>query len=155
MATTTMNKDTGVPKEDMKIMGVSLPVFGVITAVVIVAAYLKVLPAGMLGAFPMMMILGAILNEIGERTPIVNEYLGGGPIVVIFVSAALFTYGVFPESAGGIIKNFMTEQGFLDLFSAALITGSMLGMNRQLLIKAAARYLPAILGAVAVALGFA
>ena len=155
MATTTMNEDTGVPKEEMKIMGLSLPVFGVLAAVVLIATYLKVLPAGMIGAFPIMMIIGAILNEIGDRTPIVKDFLGGGAIVVIFGSAALLTYGVFPESAGTIMTNFMKGEGFLDFYIAALITGSMLGMNRELLIKAAARYLPAILGAVIVALAFA
>lgn len=155
MATTTMNEGTGVPKEEMKIMGLSLPVFGVITAIVLIATYLKVLPAGMVGAFPIMMIIGAILNEIGDRTPIVKDFLGGGAIVVIFGSAALLTYGVLPESAGTIMTNFMKGEGFLDFYIAALITGSMLGMKRELLIKAAARYLPAILGAVIVALALA
>lgn len=46
----------------------------------------------------------------------------------------------------------MTKGGFLDFYIAALITGSILGMNRKLLIKAAIRYLPCILGSVIMAL---
>ena len=47
----------------------------------------------------------------------------------------------------------MKSAGFLDFYISALITGSILGMNRKLLIKAALRYLPCIIGAVAAALG--
>ncbi len=41
---------------------------------------------------------------------------------------------------------FTTTGDFLDWYIAALITGSILCMNRKLLIKAAARYFPAIFG---------
>jgi CCS family citrate carrier protein len=111
-----------------------------------------VLPKGMIGAYAVMMIIGAILNEIGTHLPIVRSYLGGGPIVIIFGSAALATYNVLPEATVEIIKNFMVGEGFLDFYIAALIAGSILGMNKQLLIRAAVRYLPAIIGGVLVAL---
>ena len=136
-----------------RIMGISLPVFGALTAVVLIGTYMGVLPKGMIGAFSVMMIIGAILNEIGTHLPIVKSYLGGGPIVIIFGSAALATYSVLPEATVEIIKNFMVGEGFLDFYIAALIAGSILGMNKQLLIRAAVRYLPAIIGGVLVALG--
>ena len=135
-----------------RIMGISLPVFGALTAVVLIGTYMEVLPKGMIGAFALMMIVGAILNEIGGRLPIVRSYLGGGPIVIIFGSAAMATYNVFPESAVAIMDSFMKGEGFLDFYIAALIAGSILGMNKQLLIRAAVRYLPAIIGGVLVAL---
>jgi CCS family citrate carrier protein len=135
-----------------RIMGISLPVFGALTAVVLIGTYMGVLPKGMIGAFAIMMIIGAILNEIGTHLPIVKSYLGGGPIVIIFGSAALATYKVLPEATTEIIRNFMVGEGFLDFYIAALIAGSILGMNKQLLIRAAVRYLPAIIGGVLVAL---
>lgn len=140
-------------KSGFKIMGISLPLFGIITAVVLIATYMGVLPKGMIGAFPLMMVVGAVLNELGNRTPIIKDYLGGGPIVVIFGSAALVTYGVLPEASKTIMVNFMKGEGFLSFYIAALITGSILGMDRKLLIKAAVRYLPVILGGVLAALG--
>lgn len=145
-----------VPSDSMKgftLAGVKLPMFGIATVIVFAAMYMGVLPGGMIGAFPLMIIVGAILNEIGNRTPIIKDYLGGGAIVIIFGSAALTTYGVFPESASTIISNFMRGEGFLTFYIAALITGSILGMDRSLLIKASIRYLPAILGGVALAMG--
>lgn len=139
-------------KKGYKIMGLSLPVFAIISIVVLVGTYLKVLPEGMIGAFALMLVLGAIFTEIGNHLPIVKSYLGDGPIIVIFGSAALVTYKVIPKEATDIMTTFMKGGGFLDFYIAALITGSILGMNRKLLIKAAVRYLPAILGGVVLAL---
>ncbi|MBU5592275.1 2-hydroxycarboxylate transporter family protein [Clostridium sp. MSJ-4] len=140
-------------KPSYKIMGLSLPMFAILVAVVVLGTYMGVLPKGMIGAFALMMIVGAILGEIGNHMPIIKDYFGGGPIVIIFGSAALVMYGIFPKYATDIMTNFMTGEGFLDFYIAALITGSILGMKRELLVKAAVRYLPAILGGVIVSIG--
>jgi Na+/citrate or Na+/malate symporter len=84
--------------------------------------------------------------------PIVKDYLGGGPLVIIFGSAAMVMYGIFSEEQTTLIKDFMTTNEFLNFYIAALITGSILGMNRKILIRAAARYLPAIIGGVVLSL---
>ena len=140
-------------KQSYKIMGFSLPVFGIISALVLTTTYMGVLPKGMIGSFALMMVIGAIFNEIGNHTPIIKDYLGGGPIIIIFGSAALVTYNLLPAYSNEIMNNFMKVEGFLDFYIAALITGSILGMKRDLLIKASVRYLPAIIGGVTVALG--
>jgi len=136
-----------------RIMGMSLPVFLAFSAMVILATFMGVLPKGLVGAVPFMMVLGAILNEVGNNTPIIKDFFGGGPIVVIFGSAALFTYQIIPEAVTEIVVNFTKGGGFLNFYIAALITGSILGMDRKLLMKASLRYLPAILGGVVAALG--
>ncbi|NLF39483.1 2-hydroxycarboxylate transporter family protein [bacterium] len=136
----------------MRLAHLPLPLFALIAAVVLGAAYLDVLPGGMVGAFALMIVLGAILDRIGDRLPVVKDYLGGGPIVVIFGAAALFRFHVLPAPAHEICRTFMKGGGFLDFYIAALITGSILGMNRRQLLRASARYLPAIAGGVAVAL---
>lgn len=132
-----------------KLMGLSIPVLIVVAMVIAIATYMGKLPKGMIGALPIMMLIGGLLNELGNRTPIIKDYLGGGPIVIIFGSAALMTYGVLPESATTIMIDFMKAQGFLSFYIAALICGSILGMNRKLLISASLRYLPVIIGGVA------
>ena len=142
-------------KPAYRIMGMPLPLFAALAAVILIATYMGALPKGMVGAIPLMMVVGAILNEIGNKTPIVKDYFGGGPIVVIFASAAFTAYGVFPQASSEIMTSFMKGEGFLNFYIAALITGSILGMKRKLLIKAAIRYLPAIMGGVVAALGLA
>lgn len=154
-ATKLENQGENMIQEEkgLSIMGISLPVFGILTAIILIASYMGKLPGGLVGAVPFMMVLGAILNEVGNRTPIIKDYFGGGPIVIIFGSAALFTYGIIPQATTDIAVTFTKAGGFLSFYIAALITGSILGMDRKLLIKASVRYLPAILGGVVAALG--
>lgn len=146
-----MNEDF----KGLELYNMPWPVFAAFSAIVLVAVAMGVLPKGMIGAFPFMIVLGGLFNEIGNRTPIVNTYLGGGAIVIIFGTALLCYYHAIPEGTVKIITNFMKGEGFLDFYIAALICGSILGMNRDLLIRAAIRYLPAIVGGVVVALGLA
>ncbi|WP_108649026.1 2-hydroxycarboxylate transporter family protein [Dongshaea marina] len=129
----------------MKVIGIDIRIFFCITAVVIIASYLHVLPFGMVGSFAFMMVLGAILNLIGDKLPIIKDYFGGGPIIIIFGSAALISYNVLPADTGEMVIGFMKGEGFLSFYIASLITGSILGMNRRILLNAVARYLPVIL----------
>lgn len=153
-------------KSTFKLFSLPWQYFAIFAAIVIVATYMGVLPTGMAGCFAFMIVLGTILNEIGERTPIINSYLGGGAIVVIFGSALLNYFGLLPAAIkgaddavtytfaegadliGNITTFFKPTGAFLDFYIAALITGSILGMNRKLLVKAAARYFPAIFGGI-------
>ncbi len=137
----------------IKIAGLDLKWFIIIAVIVVAGCALNVLPTGMVGAFLFLMIFGALLNEIGNVTPFVKTFLGGGAIVCIFGGAALTYWNIIPKDVSDNCTTFMKDAGFLDFYIAALITGSILGMNRKLLIKAAVRFLPCIIGAVAVALG--
>ena len=140
-------------KSVYKLFGLPWYFFAILAVVVVVTMALGILPKGMIGALVFMIILGTILNEIGNHLPIVRSYLGGGPIIIIFGSAALVYFGILNSGTVKIVNDFMKTDGFLDFYIAALITGSILGMNRKLLIKAVIRYIPAILGGVVCALG--
>lgn len=159
-------------KEVFKLFNLPWYYFAVCSVVVIVAAMMGVLPGGMAGGFAFMIVFGTIFNEIGERTPFIRSYLGGGAIVVIFGMGILRYFNFFgifdlfvaagedgvtnTQALMSSIESFFKPTGaFLDWYIAALITGSILGMNRKLLVKAAARYFPAIFGAIAVSFSFA
>lgn len=130
------------------------PHFLIVFLILAVALWFDAVPGGMIMAGVVMIMLGAVLNTLGNTLPIIREYFGGGPIVVIFGSAALIYSGILPdrieEDIVGSVTDFMKKQQFLGFYIAALITGSILGMNRQLMISAALRYLPVILGGVIV-----
>ncbi|WP_326974779.1 2-hydroxycarboxylate transporter family protein [Caproicibacter sp. BJN0012] len=170
------NSDTAAAKQKSTYLLFNLPwyYFAAFAVVVLAATYLGVLPSGMGGCFAFMIVVGTILNEIGERTPIIRSYLGGGAIVVIFGSALLNYFNLLPalvktlddgtkiynmhllndlDLMGNINQFFKPEGAFLDFYIAALITGSILGMNSNLLKKAAARYFPAIFGGIFLAFG--
>lgn len=142
--------------KDIKIAGLSLPLFIVVALVTIIAVVTGVLPQNMIGAIVVLVVFGELLNLIGNNLPIIKTYFGGGPILVIFGGAALVYYKLIDEQTVETVSTFMKNPGgFLDFYIAALITGSLLGMNRDLLIKASLRYLPTILAGVVVALGLA
>lgn len=126
----------------IQIMGMSLPMYVLVAAIILFAAMTGILPENMVGALAIMMILGSALNLLGNKIPIIRSYLGGGAVFCIFASSALATFGILPAAVVENCKDFMNNVGFLDFYIAALITGSILGMNRDLLKKAAVRFLP-------------
>ncbi|RFZ76795.1 citrate:sodium symporter [Lacrimispora amygdalina] len=136
----------------IKISGIPLPIYLAFTAVTAVSIAMKWLPSGMIGALLVMMIFGGLFNIIGNNLPIVKTFLGGGAIVCIFASAALVYTGLIPENVVENVDQFMNKTGFLNFYIAALITGSILGMDRSLLLKAAVRFLPVALCAMTVAI---
>ena len=127
---------------EIRIMGMELPVYLIVAAIVLFAAEMEFMPSNMVGALAVMMVLGGVLNFLGSRIPIIRSYLGGGAVFSIFVSSALATFGILPVSVVANCKDFMNDVGFLDFYIAALITGSILGMDRKLLQRAAVRFLP-------------
>lgn len=140
-------------QKEYRIMGLSLPLYGLIFVLMILAMVFEVMPEGLIGSLLFMMVTGAIMNIIGNNTPIVKTFFGGGPIVIIFGMAALAYFNVIPKTTVENVSTFMKGGGFLDFYIAALIVGSILGMNRKLLIKASLRYLPTITAGVLCALG--
>ena len=131
----------------VKISGIPLFIYLAITVLVAVCMVLDWLPGGMIGALAIMMVFGFLLNAIGDNLPIVKTFLGGGAIVCIFGSASMVSAGLIPASVIENVDTFMNATGFLNFYIAALITGSILGMDRKLLLKASLRFLPVALSA--------
>ncbi len=127
-------------KSEFKIQNLPAWLFGIAFVVVIVAMFFDALPDNMIGAFAVMIAIGGVMGLIGSRVPILKDYLGGPPIVAIFGTAALDFYGIIPSGSANTVAEFMNEGGFLAFYIAALITGSILGMDSKLLVYAGARY---------------
>ncbi len=130
-------------------------IFALSAAVILFSTLSNNLPTGIIGAIGVMVVVGYILNLIGDKTPIINQFFGGGAIVVIFGSSYLFHSGIMPHETTEAVTTFVKGGGFLSFFIASLVTGSILGMDTQVLKKAALKYIPVILGGVACAFLFA
>ena len=135
-------------KNEFKPFGLKWWLCGVLIVVIIAAAVTGALTTDLAGAFALMLAIGIICNEIGERIPIWNDYIGGGLVLTFLASAVLFTYNIIPKkyatSIGSIVMG--NKVDFLTLFIIFLITGSILALNRKLLIRSFAGYIPAIFG---------
>lgn len=128
-----------------KIFGMPLPLYAFALITILLSHYNNALPNDLVGGFALMFIIGAIFGEIGKRLPLFNKYIGGAP-VMIFLVAAYFVYaGIFTQKEIDTITNVMDVSNFLNLFIAVLITGSILSVNRKLLIKSLLGYIPTIL----------
>ncbi len=98
------------------------------------------------GGFAFMLALGIVCNEIGERIPVWNSYIGGGLVLAFVASAYLFTNKYIPAAYEDSVRMIMDKADFLSFFIVFLICGSVLGLEKKLLLRSFAGYLPAIFG---------
>jgi len=77
---------------------------------------------------------GFTLAEIGKRIPIIRA-IGAAAIFATFVPSALVYYKLLPEQLVKVTVDFTKATNFLYLFIACIIVGSILGMDRHVLIK--------------------
>lgn len=134
-----------------KIYNIPLPLYVVMLGIILACIYTEVVPFGLAPALAILLILSAVLGEIGDRIPIWNEYIGGGAILAFLVGGLIYTYEWMPKQTTDLVIHFFDEFGYIDLFVAVLITGSVLAINRKLLLKALSGYFPAIFGGIVMA----
>lgn len=141
------------PKET-KWSGLSLQMFLGLLFLVSLAVYLPFngkeaafIRPNFLIIFTILGVFGILFGEIGDRIPFWNDYIGGGTVLVFLVSAIMGTYGLVPAKVLDSINIFYGEQpvNFLELFIPALVVGSVLAVNRNVLLKAISGYIPLIL----------
>lgn len=132
-----------------KIYGMEWQIFAFFAVVVLAAIAFGIIPNQLIGAVAVMFTLGIILGEIGERLPFWNRYLGGGAIFAFLVCGLLTYFGKMPEGVVAISKGWMSDYSFLNLFISFLVVGSLLGLDRSLLLRSAVLYLPDILASLA------
>lgn len=118
----------------------------------LLAMYLGVLPTGIIGVACLLLPLALILEPLGDRIPILKDYLGGSPLLLIFLGAGLVHFKVLPDDVVKSFGSFMKESGsnFLDFFICSLMTGAILGIHSKMLLKAGLRYLIPVLGGIVV-----
>jgi CCS family citrate carrier protein len=121
-----------------KIGVVSLPVYVVFAIIIFIAMYTETIPVDMMGGFGIIMALGWLLGAIGNAIPGLNKF-GGSTILSMIVPAVFVLFNLFPENSLASVNMLMSEANFLDLYVFALVSGSILGMNRNVLVQGFAR----------------
>ena len=131
-------RSTGSTWQGIKVGPMPLPWFLLFAAIILMAAVTESLPVDMLGGFGVILTLGWALGKIGDTIPGLNKF-GGSTILSMLVPAILVFYGLLPDNAIESVTMLMSDANFLDLYVFALVTGSILGMNRQVLVQGFAR----------------
>ncbi|HVJ50585.1 2-hydroxycarboxylate transporter family protein [Desulfitobacterium sp.] len=138
---------------NIKIGVIPLPLYVVLAAIIFTASFFGKLPADMVGGFAIIMIMGIFLGEMGIRIPIIKN-IGGPAILAIFVPSILvYLHLLNPASLKGITAIMKTDN-FLYFYISTLVVGSILGMNRKVLIQGFLRmFVPLIVGTFAAIAG--
>lgn len=100
-------------------------------------------------AIVMFAFFGFTCAEIGKRLPILRN-IGAAAICATFIPSALVFYHVLPESIVKMTTDFTKASNFLYLFIASIIVGSILSMDRKVLVKGFVKiFIPLAAGTVA------
>ena len=136
-------------KKAITLYGMPLWLLGSIIALVYLVTFTGVMPdKDMLSLTAIMLALGIVLYEAGERIPIWKDYLGGGALLAFLGASALDYFNILPKKYVKGIAFFYDEFGFQTLFISLLIVGAVMAVNRKQLIKAFGGYIPAIFGGI-------
>ncbi len=134
--------------KNFKIYGIEWPIFVVFAIVIGACVITDVMPTELIGAIATLFLVGIVLGEIGDHLPIWKSFLGGGAMLA-FIGAGLLNYfELLPESITANAQGWINEYSFLNVFIAFLIVGSLVGMDRKILIKSGTLFIPAILASI-------
>lgn len=140
-------------KKELKFFGIQWHIMLAILLIGIVGIATETFGTDMPNTLLVMFVIGIPLYEIGKRVPIWNKYVGGGIVAAFLGTALLVHFNILPEVYVESIDLFTSKVNFLTLFIIVLIAGSVLSLDRKILIQSFVGYIPAILGGLVGAMG--
>ncbi|MBV9251122.1 MAG: 2-hydroxycarboxylate transporter family protein, partial [Acetobacteraceae bacterium] len=137
---------------DLRIGIIPLPIFVVLLALITGFVLSGKVPSDILMAIVLLAVGGFACAEIGKRLPIIRN-VGAAAIFATFIPSALAYYHLLPASVISSVAEFTKFSNFLYLFIASVIVGSILGMDRHVLIAGFLKvFVPLGLGSVVAAI---
>lgn len=132
----------------MDIGAVPVALFITICAIVAVSAYANFLPKNMIGGLAVIMTLGFALAQLGKSIPVLRD-IGGPAILCLMVPSVLVYFNFFQTNVMATVHLLMKDANLLYFVIASLVVGSILGMNRVILIQGMIRmFVPLVVGTV-------
>lgn len=134
---------------DLQIGIIPLPVYLILVALLWVLTAEGEIKADAPTMIAVLVLGGFTCAEIGKRLPVLRQ-IGAGAIFATFIPSALVYYALIPGPIVKAITDFTKFTNFLYLYIAAIIVGSILGMDRGVLIKGFLKiFIPLGLGSLA------
>src|SRR5476651_1076444 len=134
---------------DYKIGIIPLPIFIVLIGVIGGFALTGKVPSDILMAIVLLSMGGFACAELGKRIPIIRN-IGAAAIFATFIPSFLAFHHFLPDAILTSVKDFTKDSNFLYLFISCIIVGSILGMDRGVLIKGFLKiFIPLAAGSVA------
>ena len=132
------NEKEAVPSRSWRVMNirigiVPLPIF--IAVIGLLAGFVGMgkVPADLTTNILTLTVGGFVCAEIGKHIPVLRR-IGAAAIFATFVPSYLVYVGAIPTPLKDSITTFTEQSNFLYLFIGSIIVGSILGMDRHMLI---------------------
>lgn len=112
------------------------PVF-IVLALLVTGIFLKGKPEDLGNVSVMIAILGLggfACAELGKRIPVIRS-LGAAAIFATFIPSYLVFAKLLPQPVVGAVTDFTKSTQFLYLYIAAIVVGSILSMDRKMLVQ--------------------
>lgn len=134
---------------ELRIGIIPLPVFFVMGALIAGFVATGKVSSEISMAIVVFSFFGFTCAELGKRIPVIRN-IGAAAIFATFIPSALVYYKVLPDPIIKMTTEFTKSSNFLYLFIASIIVGSILSMNRKVLIKGFIKiFVPLALGSIA------
>lgn len=122
-----------------------------LTAGVLIAGVFDAVPENMIGGLAVIVGLGTLLGPLGNRLPVISK-IGGGALICLLGPSTLVYLGAFEQNTLDAVTVLMKQANFLYFVISTLVVGSILGMNRKLMIGGLIRLFPPLIAGTAVAI---
>src|SRR5215813_4017645 len=137
---------------DMRIGIVPIPVYVILVTLLVGFTYTGDIKGEISIMVAVLVIGGFTCAEIGKRTPVLRN-IGAAAIFATFVPSALAYYKLLPPQIEKSVIEFTKYTNFLYLFIASIIVGSILSMDRRVLIQGFLKiFVPLAVGSIAAAI---
>jgi malate:Na+ symporter len=119
---------------EMRIGIIPVPIFALLAALIAAFSFTHHVSGEISMALALMALGGFACAELGKRLPIIRN-IGAAAIFATFIPSALVYYEILPRDVIKVVTDFHKETNFLYLFITCIIVGSILSMDRTVLIK--------------------
>ncbi|MFE7420007.1 2-hydroxycarboxylate transporter family protein [Rhodococcus sp. NPDC057529] len=128
---------------------IPLPFYLLLVAILAVLFWYDDIKPNILTMAALLGVCGYTCYEVGRRIPLFRSF--GGPVILVtFLPAFLVAKQWIPESLATQVEGFYKSTNFLYLFIAGIIVGSILSMNRTVLVRGFLKiFVPLIAGSAA------
>ena len=136
---------------DLKIGIIPIPLYVILVALLAVLTFEKEIKPDLPTMMVVLALGGFTCAEIGKRIPVLKS-IGAGAIFATFIPSALVYYQMIPQPIVKAVGDFTKISNFLYLYIACIIVGSILGMDRKVLIAGFLKiFFPLAIGSLAAA----
>ncbi|MFC0024248.1 2-hydroxycarboxylate transporter family protein [Neobacillus cucumis] len=125
--------------------GISMPIYLVGLAIIILGLATKSLPTDITGSLFLVFGSGLIFGKIGDNLPIWKDYLGGGAILAFLGTSWAVYAGIIPKENAQNVTTLFDDMGFLDTYIAIIICGALLSIDKKFLLKTIGGFIPMVL----------